>query len=100
MPPPKEIKKTKDETPETRVVHVTAFRDPMKEMDKLHKLYDSLMDARRESGSEVVPFHKFAALVKDQVTKIREAGSSEVAFRVAIAQGQVTFTARGLKGID
>src|SRR5688572_7581627 len=90
MPPPKETKKDKgkDETPpETRVVHVTAFRDPMQEMEKLHKLYDSLMDARRESGSEVVPFHKFAALVKDQVTKIKEAGSNEVAFRVAIAQG-------------
>ena len=99
QPPPKEVKK-KDEQPETRVVHVTAFRDPMKEMDKLHALYDSLMDARREAGADVVPFHKFAALVKDQVSKIRESGSNEVAFRVALAQGQVTFTARGLKGID
>ena len=100
QPPPKEIKKKKDEQPETRVVHVTAFRDPMREMDKLHALYDSLMDARRESGADVVPFHKFAALVKDQVSRIKESGSNEVAFRVAVAQGQVTFTARGLKGID
>ncbi len=43
----------------------------MREMDKLHTLYDSLMDARREAGDEVVPFHRFAALVKDQVTKLK-----------------------------
>ena len=27
-----------------------SFQDPMREMDKLHTLYDSLMDARREAG--------------------------------------------------
>src|SRR5689334_9543543 len=57
-PPPK---------PEHQVVHTTSFQDPMREMDKLHGLYDSLMDARRDAGEEVVPFHRFAALVKDQV---------------------------------
>ena len=46
------------------VVSVTAFRDPLREMDKLHALYDSLMDARREPGDDVVPFHRFASLVK------------------------------------
>jgi hypothetical protein len=95
-PPPREEKKKVDHH-DTRVVHVTAFRDPVKEIDKLHALYDSLMDARREAGGEAVPFHRFAALVKDQVAKLKESGSSEVAFRVAVAQGQVTFTARGLK---
>jgi hypothetical protein len=80
-----------------KVVHVTSFSDPMREMDKLHSLYDSLMDARRESGEDVVPFHRFAALVKDQVRKIREAGSPEVAFRVTVKEGKVGFTARGLK---
>ena len=79
-------------------MHVTAFRDPMREMDKLHTLYDSLMDARREAGDDVVPFHRFAALVKDQVTKLREAGSPEVAFRVAMKDGKVNFTVRGMKG--
>ena len=92
--------KKKPEHHDTRVVHVTAFRDPVREMDKLHALYDSLMDARKEAGGDTVPFHRFAALVKDQVAKFKEAGSSEVAFRVAVAQGQVTFTARGLKGIE
>ena len=97
-PPPVREEKKKVDHHESRVVHVTAFRDPVKEIDKLHALYDSLMDARKESGGETVPFHRFAALVKDQVAKFKESGSSEVAFRVAVAQGQVTFTARGLKG--
>jgi len=83
---------------EHRILHVTAFRDPLREMDKLHALYDSLMDARREAGNDVVPFHRFASLVKDQVSKLREAGSPEVAFRVAVKEGKVNFTARALKG--
>ena len=83
---------------EPRAMHVTSFTDPMKEMDKLHDLYSALMDARRTAGQDVVPFHRFAALVKDQVKKIRDAGSSEVAFRVDKKGDQVVFTARGLKG--
>jgi hypothetical protein len=83
---------------DAKVLHVTAFKDPMREMDKLHSLYDSLMDARRESGEEVVPFHRFAALVKDQVGKLREAGNPEVAFRVALKDGKVNFTVKGMKG--
>ena len=27
-------------TPESKVLHVTAFKDPMREMDKVHALYD------------------------------------------------------------
>jgi hypothetical protein len=89
--------KTKEE-PEARVLHVTAFRDPLREMDKLHSLYDSLMDARRQTGDDVVPFHRFAALVKDQVSKLKDSGSPEVAFRVTVTDGKVNFTARGVKG--
>jgi hypothetical protein len=70
----------------------------MREMDKLHSLYDTLMDARRQIGDDVVPFHRFAALVKDQVSKLRDTGSPEVAFRVAVKDGKVNFTVRGLKG--
>ena len=91
-------KPKKQEAPESTVLHVTSFRDPMREMDKLHLLYDTLMDARRGAGDDVVPFHKFAALVKDQVSKLRDAGSPEVAFRVAMKEGKVNFTVRGLKG--
>jgi hypothetical protein len=94
-PPPREAPKPK--TPDAKVLHVTAFQDPMREMDKLHTLYDSLMDARRESGAEVVPFHRFAALVKDQVTKLKSDGPGAVAFRVAVVEGKVNFTARVVK---
>ena len=97
QPPPKEQKRREKE-PDTKVLHVTAFTDPMREMDKLHSLYDSLMDARRESGEDVVPFHRFAALVKEQVTKLRDEGSPEVAFRVAKNKdGKVNFTVRATK---
>jgi hypothetical protein len=81
-----------------KLVHVTKFRDPANEMDKLHSLYDSLMEARRESGEGAVPFHKFAALVKDQVSKLKESGTPEVAFRIVVKDGRVNFTVRGMKG--
>ena len=96
QPPPKTA--PKKDTTDSKVLYVTAFRDPMREMDKLHSLYDTLMDARRQIGDDVVPFHRFAALVKDQVTKLRDTGSPEVAFRVAVKDGKVNFTVRGLKG--
>jgi hypothetical protein len=99
MQPQRDVTKRKPEEPDSRVLHVTAFRDPLREMDKLHSLYDSLMDARRQNGDDVVPFHRFAALVKDQVSKLRDSGSPEVAFRVAVKDGKVNFTARGLKGV-
>lgn len=86
--------------PTDRIVHVAAFKDPLREMDKLHELYNSLVDARREIGEEAVPFHKFTELVKTQVTKLKKAGSPEVAFRVAVKDGKVSFTARGLKGAE
>jgi hypothetical protein len=87
----------KPEPAEVKVLCVTAFSDPMQEMDKLHSLYDTLMDARRQIGDDVLPFHRFAALVKDQVTKLRDTGSPEVAFRVAMKDGKVNLTVRGVK---
>jgi hypothetical protein len=84
--------------PEDRVVHVTTFEDPLKEMEKVHQLYDNLAQARKEAGQEAIPFHKFADLIKNQVKSLREKGSPEVAFRVAVKDGKVAFTARGLKG--
>jgi hypothetical protein len=82
----------------SEVVHVTSFKDPVREIDKLRVLYDNLMDARRQTGDDALPFHKFAALVSSQVTKLRKAGSGEVAFRVAVNEGKVNFTVRGMKG--
>jgi hypothetical protein len=86
-------------SPENRIMHVSSFRDPVREIDKLTEMYESLAEARREVGEEAPPFHKFADLVKNQVKKLRESGSPEVAFRVAVKDGKVSFTARGLKGV-
>jgi|SRR5687768_7090685 hypothetical protein len=100
MPPPKAPVRQPEES-EARIVYVTALRNPTREMDKVHSLYDSLMDARRQSGEEVVPFHRFAALVKDQVSKLQSTGSTDVAFRVAVKAGKVSFTVRALvKGTE
>jgi hypothetical protein len=84
---------------EDRILHVAAFRDPVREVDKLEELYDSLTEARKEVGEQQIPFHKFADLVKTQVKKLRDTGSPEVAFRVAVKDGKVNFTARALKGV-
>jgi hypothetical protein len=81
---------------EDRILFVTAFRDPMKEMDKLQDLYATLRDARQELGEDNVPFHKFAELVKNQVAKFKKDGVPEVAFRVSVKSGKLNFTARGL----
>ena len=91
---------SRPQRPEDRILHVSSFRDPMREMDKLHDLYASLSEARQEAGDDTVPFHKFVDLVKSQVKKFREGGAPEVAFRVALKEGKVNFTARGLKGVS
>ena len=44
------------------------------------------------------PFHRFAQIVKGQVSKLKQTGSREVAFRVSVKDGKVAFTARGVKG--
>src|SRR6267142_19165 len=83
-----------------RSLHVSSFKDPVREIDKLTELYESLAEARREVGEEAPPFHKFADLVKNQVKKLKQGGSPEIAFRVAVKDGKVSFTARALKGTD
>jgi hypothetical protein len=83
---------------EDKILFVASFKDPMKEMDKLHDLYDTLRDAREQLGEQSIPFHKFTELVKSQVAKLQRDGAPEVAFRVAVKDGKLNFTARGLKG--
>jgi hypothetical protein len=87
-----------EEKPKDRIVHVTTFHDPVHQGDRLQDLYESLTEARRESGQDAVPFHKFAELVKNQVNKLQQSGNQEVAFRVAVKEGKVSLTARVLKG--
>ena len=89
----------KPRKPDDRIMHVATFTDPLREMDKLQDLYDSLAEARREAGQDAIPFHKFADLIKTQVAGLKDKGTPEVAFRVAIKDGKVNFTARALKGV-
>ena len=44
-----------------------------------------------------MPFHRFTNFVRDQVKEFQEGGDSEVAFRVAVKDGQESFTVRGRK---
>src|SRR5262245_44344290 len=37
--------------PQDRILYVTAFQDPMQEMDKLHDLHQAIADARRDVGA-------------------------------------------------
>ena len=97
---PKRAVEDKPKRPEDRILHVATFTDPVREMDKLRDLYDSLAEARREAGQDAIPFHKFADLIKTQVSGLKDKGSEEVAFRVAVKNGKVNFTARALKGIS
>jgi hypothetical protein len=90
----------KAKRPADRILHVTTFSDPLREMDKLQDLYESLAEARREVGEDNIPFHKFADLIKKQVGTLKEKGNAEVAFRVAVKSGKVTFTARAMKGAE
>src|SRR5262249_47780214 len=69
--------------PADRILTVTTLSDPLHEMEKLHELYDSLTEARREVGEDAIPFHKFADLIKSQVGALKQKGNAEVAFRVA-----------------
>jgi hypothetical protein len=96
--PPAVEAKPKPQAAASTAAHVTTLKDPLKEMDKLHELYDNLAEARRQSGQEAIPFHKFADLIRDQVAQMKEKGSGEVAFRVAVKDGKVAFTAKAVKG--
>ena len=90
---------TKEQAPrQPKVVHVTAFqRSDARDATSSTTLYDSLMDARREAGDDVVPFHRFAALVQGQVTKLKPT-APEVAFRVAVIEGKVSVDGEGREG--
>jgi hypothetical protein len=83
---------------EDRIVRVATISDPTQEDEKLQQLYDGLMEARQQAGQPRISYAKFADLVKTQVTAIRDTGSTDVAFRVALKDGKVSFSARALRG--
>jgi hypothetical protein len=81
-----------------RVVYVTVFSEPTDELDRLRELYERIADVRQELGEPQVPFHKFAGLIREKVNAFKKKGAPEVAFRVTVEGGKITFSARGLKG--
>jgi hypothetical protein len=94
-PPPPKTERPKQPD---RVLSAATFSDPLRELDRVQGLYEQLAEARREAGQEAIPFHKFAEMVKTQVGALKAKGSDEVAFRVAVKNGKVALTARGVKG--
>lgn len=84
--------------PAERTVGGATVADLARDGDKIEALYQSLVEARKAVGlEEPFPFHRFAKIVSGQVAKLQQAGNREVAFRIAVKDGRVAFTARGLK---
>jgi len=94
---PRSAETKKGERPEDRVVGVTRLTDPVREGDKLQDLYKSVVEARRAAGQQPVPFDKFADLVRSRVSELQQQGSTDIAFRVALKNGKVAFSARVVK---
>ena len=72
---------------------VTSLRDPASEGDKVRALYETLREARRQSGESEVPFERFQEVVRAQVSKLGRDGG-EVVFKVSTKDGRVAFTAK------
>jgi hypothetical protein len=73
------------------------MKDPGSEDDKLRQLYDTVSEARRTVGQEPVPFDRFADLIRTQMSSLQQKGHDDVAFRVAIKDGKVAFSAKAVK---
>jgi hypothetical protein len=87
--------------PAEKVVGSATVSDLARDSDSIEALYESLVAARKAVGTdEPFPFHRFAQIVKGQVSKLQKAGNRDVAFRVSVKDGKVAFTARGVKGPD
>jgi hypothetical protein len=84
-----------------RVLCVATVADPAEDKEKILALYESLVEARRATGNqEAFPFQRFAQMIETQVSKLRESGTGEVAFRVSVKDNKVAFTAKGVKKTD
>lgn len=79
-------------TPQPARPDVYALRDAVAEADKVRELHQTLNAARRQANEAEVPFERFQEVVKAQVAKVGQGG--EVAFRVGVKDGRVTFTAK------
>jgi hypothetical protein len=71
--------------------------DPERQPRAVSELYEALMEARRQTGHDVVPFERFTELVRAQVERLRASGASDVMFRVSVNDGRPNLTARAVK---
>ena len=78
-------------------VFAAVLHDPSQQPDRLRGLYDAMMEARKQTGHEVVPFERFAELVRGQVERLRASGATDVMFRVSVNEGRPNLTARPVK---
>ena len=85
---------------EDKIVRVSTFSNPSQEHLKVRELYNSFIEARKQAGQDRVDYEKFEQLVNLQVRAIQSKGAGQVAFRVAIQDGKVAFTARAMRGTD
>jgi hypothetical protein len=98
FPPPRPVEGTPPpDTTSQGVRHSASISDPVREPDKLRELHKNLAAARRAAGQDAIPFEKFADLVKNQVSSMQSKGNREVTFRVAVKDGKVSLTAKGVK---
>jgi len=75
-----------------------AFTDPGRELDKLRRLHERLTAERLEAGEGTLPFHEFAAQVRDAVRRQQAQGSGAVAVRVRVKEdGAVQVEARDVQ---
>lgn len=75
-----------------RTVHATAIRNPSEDAQQLKALYQRLSDARQENGEQPLPYERFTAVVKAQMSKLSASGEP-VSFRVVVKDGKVTMSA-------
>ena len=73
-----------------------AFSDPEREIDKVEKLYQHLVQARTETGeSSGVPSLKdFERFVQKKTKDLKEKGGKEIEYTVSIENGHVKLKAR------
>jgi hypothetical protein len=85
--------------PEDRVLYTATIADPLRDTEKMQAMYESLAEARRQSQQDTapVPFHKFVDMVRQQMGALKEKGSGDVAFRVAMKDGKPVLTARPMR---
>jgi hypothetical protein len=93
-PAPAEIDDQVADAP--RVVHEAAIRDPTRDDERMKDLYEQLSRARKEAGEQPLPFNRFAAVIKAQVSKLGK-GDADVAFQVTVKDGKVTLAAKPVK---